>query len=134
MDSINKKQSDNDLRVKRSYDNGTIGYDDYKSPLWFTKSRNAIFYILGVIEVLLAFNFIFKLLGANPSSGFVTFVYSMAGIFIAPFSGIFYSFVTTGLAAKSVFDPATIIGMMVYAVAAWGLVSLIRLKVTRDRH
>ncbi|WP_333783040.1 hypothetical protein [Lutispora saccharofermentans] len=97
-------------------------------PLWFLKTRHAIYYILSVIEVLLAFRFIFKLLGANPRNGFVSFIYSIAGIFMAPFSGIFYSSTTNGLAAKSVFEPATLIGMAVYAVLAWGLVGLIRLK------
>lgn len=105
--------------------------DNAKTPLWFTRSRNAINYVLGVVEVLLAFRFIFKLLGANPRSGFVGFLYSITGILTAPFSGIFNSFVTDGLAARSVFEPATVIGMIVYAVAAWGLISLIRIKVSR---
>ena len=101
-------------------------------PLWFLKAKHAIYYILSVIEVLLVFRFIFKLLGANPRNGFVSFLYSIAGIFIAPFSGIFNSFVSSGLASKSVFEPAVLIGMAVYAVLAWGLVGLIRIKASRD--
>ncbi|HYE84268.1 MAG TPA: YggT family protein [Clostridia bacterium] len=100
-------------------------------PLWFLRTRHAIYYILGIIEVLLGFRFVFKLLGANPQNGFVAFLYSISGIFAAPFSGIFDPFVTSGLAAKSVLEPAVIIGMAVYAVAAWALVGLIKLKVTR---
>jgi len=130
MDNADK----DDINAKRIYGNGTIGYDEYKGSLWFVKCRNAIYYVLGVIEVLLAFRFIFKFLGANPDSGFVAFLYTITGIFTAPFLGIFNSFVTNGLAVKSVFEPATIIGMMVYAIAAWGLVSLARLKAVRDGH
>lgn len=101
-------------------------------PLWYLKARHGIYYILSVIEVLLGFRFIFKLLGANPQNGFVSFMYSMAGIFAAPFSGIFDSFVSPGLAAKSVFEPAAIIGMIVYAILARGLVGLIRIKATKS--
>ena len=106
--------------------------DNFNMPLWFLKTKRTIYYILSVIEVLLAFRFIFKLLGANPQNGFVSFLYSMAGIFTAPFSGIFNSFISSGLAAKSVFEPATLIGMVVYGVLASGLVGLIRLKAAKD--
>lgn len=102
-------------------------------PLWYIKARHIINYVLGVIEVLLVLRFAFKLLGANPSNGFVSFLYSITGIFTAPFSGIFNPFVTSGLAAKSVFDPATIIAMIIYAAVAWGLISLIRLEAHKER-
>jgi hypothetical protein len=104
------------------------GHEKYNVPLWFVNTRHAVYFLLGVIEVLLGFRFIFKLLGANPQNGFVAFIYSMSGIFSAPFSGIFDSLVSPGLAAKSVFEPAAIIGMIVYAVIAWGIISLIRIK------
>lgn len=111
--------------------NNNKGFDSYNMPLWFLKTRHSIYFVLGVIEVLIGFRFIFKLLGANPQNGFVSFLYSMSGIFTAPFSGIFDPFVSAGLAAKSVFEPAAIIGMAVYAVFAWGLVSLIRIKASK---
>lgn len=105
---------------------------DTDSPLWFIKTKHGIYYVLGVIEVLLAFRFIFKLLGANTQNGFVSFLYSMAGIFTAPFSGIFNPFVSPGIAAKSVLEPAVLIGMAVYAILARGLVGLIRLIAVRN--
>ncbi|MGI5998915.1 MAG: YggT family protein [Lutispora sp.] len=105
---------------------------DSNKPIWFIKTKHSIYYILGLIEVLLLFRFLFKLLGANPNNGFVSFLYSMAGIFIAPFTGIFYSFVSQGLAAKSVLEPSTLIAMIVYAVIAWGIVGLIRIKAEKD--
>jgi hypothetical protein len=106
-------------------------HDIFRTPLWFLKARHAIYYILGIIEVLLAFRFVFKLLGANPESGFVSFLYSVSGIFTAPFSGIFDSFVSPGLSAKSIFEPGTIVGMAVYAIIARGLVGLIKLKAVK---
>lgn len=107
---------------------------DDRISLWYIKSRNAIYYVLGVIEVLLAFRFFFKLLGANQASGFVSFIYSITGILSAPFKGIFSPYVTNGLSARSVFEPSVIIAFIVYAIAAWGLVKLIRLKAARDGH
>src|SRR6478609_2357189 len=52
-------------------------------------AANVVWYILGVIEILLAFRFVLKLLGANPNSGFVDFVYSVSGVLTAPFDTIF---------------------------------------------
>ncbi len=115
-------------------DNTGQEYSAHKPPLWYIKTRNVIYYTLGVIEILLVIGFIFRLLGANPASGFVNFIYITTGILKAPFSGIFYSSIADGLVAKSVFEPAAIIAMMIYAMAAWGLVGLLKLKVTRDGH
>ncbi|MDD3704804.1 MAG: YggT family protein [Clostridiaceae bacterium] len=107
-------------------------HDIFKTPLWFLKTRHATYYILGIIEVLLAFRFTFKLLGANLNNGFVSFLYSITGIFATPFSGIFNSTISSGLSAKSVFEPGTIIGMIVYAILAWGLVGLVKLKADKE--
>ncbi len=128
LNNSDRKQRSNNIKSKSLYSDGTMGHENYKMPLWFIKSRNAIYYILGVIEILLAFRFIFKILGANSQNIFVSFLYSMAGFFIKPFSGIFNSFLPYGLAANSVFEPAAIIGMVVYAVLAWGLVGLMRMN------
>ena len=127
MNSRSKKQRGNESKLK-SINNDKTAHESYKMPLWFIQSRNAIYYILGVIEILLAFRFVFRILGANSQNAFVSFLYSAASFFAAPFSGIFNSFVPYGLAAKSVFEPAVIIGMAVYAVIAWGLVGLLSMK------
>lgn len=89
---------------------------------------NGIYFVLGVIEVLLLFRFLLKLLGANPGSGFVNFVYDLSGIFIAPFKGIFSSATTDGDVTKGVFEPATLVAMVVYAIVAWGIVKLVHLN------
>ena len=88
--------------------------------------------ILGVIETLLGLRFLFMLLGANPRSGFTAFLYAITGIFIAPFSGIFNPVSTTGLATRSVFDPATIIAMAIYALVGWGIVKLLWIRASKN--
>lgn len=90
----------------------------------FTAKR-VIYYILGLLEILLAFRLIFKLLGANPGSGFVTFIYSITQIFLAPFNAIFRPAVTQGIETKAVLEPSILIAMAVYALIAWGIVKLI---------
>lgn len=135
MDDNNKHETghdEKDFRRYSTYGSNTLAYNDHPAPLWYIKSRNSIYYVLGVIEVLLAFRFLFKLLGANQASGFVSFIYTITGILAAPFKGIFSTFVTEGLSARSVFEPSVIIAFIVYAIIAWGLVMLIRLKAARD--
>ncbi|MBC8014369.1 MAG: YggT family protein [Sporomusaceae bacterium] len=89
----------------------------------FTASR-VVYYILGIVEVLLSFRLIFKLLGANPDSGFVSFIYTASQMLLAPFIAIFRSISTQGIETKAVLEPSTIIAMFVYAVIAWGIVKL----------
>ncbi|HBW34444.1 MAG TPA: YggT family protein [Desulfosporosinus sp.] len=96
------------------------------------QAKRVVYYILGVLEVLLAFRLIFKLLGANPQSPFVSFIYSVSQAFLIPFNGIFRSAVTKGIEAQSVLEPTTIIAMIVYAIMAWGIVKLI--EISRPAH
>jgi hypothetical protein len=92
---------------------------------------NGIYFVLGVIEVLLLFRLLLKLLGANPASGFVNFVYNISGILSAPFRAIFSSATNNGDVTKGIFEPATLVAMIVYCVVAWGIVNLVHLN-TRD--
>ncbi len=92
------------------------------------KARKIVYYILGVLEVLFAFRLIFKLLGANPQSPFVTFIYSVSQAFLSPFTGIFRSAVTKGIEIQAILEPTTIIAMIVYALVAWGIVKLIEIS------
>ncbi len=95
-------------------------------------TRRAVYYILGVLEVLLAFRLIFKLLGANPGSGFVAGIYSISQVFLAPFHAIFRTATSQGIETKAVLEPGTIIAMVVYALIAWGIVKLI--TIIRERN
>ena len=84
-----------------------------------------IYFIVGIIEVLLAFRFVFKLLGANPNSPFVAFIYGFSNIFYAPFAGIFSRATTRGAETTAIFEPSTLIAMFVYAVLGWGIIKLL---------
>ena len=84
-----------------------------------------IYFILGILEIFLAFRFVLKLMGASTSSSFVNFIYNVSGFFISPFKGIFRSGTGQGIETTSVFDSATLIAIIVYALVAWGIVKLI---------
>ena len=85
------------------------------------KVRRIIYYLLGALEVLFALRLGFKILGANTESIFISVIYSVTDIFLAPFNGIFRSAVTQGIETESVLEPAVIIAMIVYALLAWGI-------------
>ena len=96
--------------------------------------KRIVYYILGAFEALFAFRLIFKLLGANPESTFVSLIYSFSGNFLAPFSGIFRPEVIQGIETQSVLEFTTIIAMFVYALIAHGLVRLIEIcTVPKDK-
>ncbi len=82
-----------------------------------------IWYILGVVEILLASRILLKLIGANLNSGFTSFIYSISAPLALPFSGVLG--VTTSLA--NVIEWSTLIAMVVYAVVAFGFVKLFQL-------
>ncbi len=84
------------------------------------RGTQIVWYIFGLIEVLLAFRFVLKLLGANPEAGFTSFIYGITYIFAAPFLNVF------GITrvAGSVFEWTTLLAMFVYWVVAMGIIKL----------
>jgi len=84
---------------------------------------HVVYYIFGFIEILLLFRFVFKLLGANPASGFVAFIYTVTGMLVAPFARIFPIILTL--------EPATLVAMVVYWVLAWGIARLVEIQAIR---
>ncbi len=95
----------------------------YKKKKAIFRAYQIIWYILGVVEILLVFRVIFKALGANAGSGFTNMIYALSDPLAAPFAGIFG--VTT--AQRSVFEWSTLIAGIVYLLVAYGLVQLIQL-------
>lgn len=84
-----------------------------------------VYFFFGALEILLAFRLVFKLMGASVGNAFIGLIYGLSGIFILPFQGIFHSGVTQGIETSSVFEPSTLVAIIVYAVIAWGIVKLL---------
>lgn len=85
------------------------------------RGTQIVWYILGIIEILLAFRFVLKLLGANPAAGFTNFIYDVTYMFAAPFLAVFRS---SRIVEGSVFEWTTLLAMAVYGIIAWGIIKL----------
>lgn len=96
--------------------------DSFNSPSTkpLYRGTQIVWYILGLIEVLLAFRFVLKLLGANADAGFTTFIYGVTYVFAAPFLNVF----RVTQVAGSVFEWTTLLAMFVYLVLAYGIIKL----------
>ena len=87
-----------------------------------------IYFGVGIMEVMLLFRLVFRLLGAGASGAFVGLLYTVTNILILPFGGIFRSGFSQGVETTSVFEPATLIAMAVYVFVSWGIVKLVRIS------
>lgn len=95
-------------------------HTEVRRPLESVVAR-IVFFVAGVIEVLLAVRFVLQLLGANAEAGFVSFTYGLSGVFMLPFNAI----LGTTQAEGSVFDWSVLVAIAVYALVAWGITALI---------
>lgn len=86
------------------------------------RTYQVIWYILGIIEILLAFRLILKALGANPMSGFTNLIYALSDPLALPFLGILPVTATSNF----VFEWSTLIAAAVYLVIAYGIVELMQ--------
>jgi hypothetical protein len=84
------------------------------------RGTQIVWYILGLIEVLLAFRFVLKLLGANSAAGFTSFIYGVTYVFAAPFLNVFRITQVAG----SLFEWTTLLAMLVYWMIALGIIKL----------
>jgi len=75
---------------------------------------------LAVVETLLGFRLGFLLAGANPANGFVDFIYDVSEPLADSFGGIAVNRAVDG---GGVFESASLIAMIVYAVAAFLLLA-----------
>ncbi len=82
------------------------------------RGTQAVWYILSLLEGLLAFRFALKLLAANSGAGFTSFIYSVTHIFVAPFQAVFR---ISQPVQGSVIEWATLLAMLVYWFAALGI-------------
>jgi uncharacterized protein YggT (Ycf19 family) len=82
-----------------------------------------IYLVFGVIEALIAIRLILKLLAANPYAGFTSLIYSVTQPFVALFQVVFPDPQSKG----SVLEVSSLLAILVYALLAFGLASLVRI-------
>lgn len=90
------------------------------------KGRQIVWYILMILEIMLAFRFILKFTGANAGAGFSNFVYSITWPLVAPFLAVF----PIGSISTSIFEWTTLLAMVVYWIVALVIVQLFLISKT----
>src|SRR5262249_38211106 len=92
------------------------GYDppppQFPRPVWF---------MVSLLEGLLALRFLLMLMAANPRNAFAALVYGLTGPFVAPFRTLFATPGGDGYAIELY----TLVAMVVYFFAWWTIVRLI---------
>ncbi|KGF73493.1 hypothetical protein DO97_18465 [Neosynechococcus sphagnicola sy1] len=89
--------------------------------IWIT---NSIYWLSGMLEILLLLRFMLRLFGANPQNEFAQLINHLSAPFIAPFSTLFVS--PTSAGAANVFDINIVIAILAYALLCYLVVSLVR--------
>ena len=82
------------------------------------RGAQIVWYVLSVIEGLLAIRFVLKLLQANPAAGFTDFIYTLSSVFTLPFVSVFRYMRVDG----SVFEWTTLLAMLVYWLVAMAII------------
>jgi uncharacterized protein YggT (Ycf19 family) len=83
---------------------------------------NVVNFITGLIVLGLLIRFLFRLLGANPGSGIVEFIYISTSPLLDPFRGIFP---TDVIDPNNVLEYSSLIAIIFYLLFAWIVVVLI---------
>lgn len=96
--------------------------DNEKKDAQSDRSNAWVWYVVGIIDLLLLLRILFHLFGAR-AVGFTNFLYGFSGFFVAPFRGIFPSPKVEG----SYFDTAALTAIVVYALLGWVIARLIDL-------
>ncbi len=96
--------------------------DSYNSPRTKPLHRGTqiVWYILGILEALMAFRFVLKLLAANAGAGFTSFIYGVTYPFVLPFLSVFKISRVEG----SIFEWTTLLAMFVYWLIAIAIIKL----------
>lgn len=78
-------------------------------------ATRVLWYIFTVIQLLLFFRLVLRLIGANPNAPFTELMYSFSNNLIAPFQNV----VRPWQMGSGVFDWNIVIALIVYWLLAW---------------
>lgn len=105
--------------------NGTGHHQDTTDGQSQSLPGRVVWYLTGLVLVLLAFRFLLPLFGANLDTGFSSFIFTVTTPLVVPFSGLF-----SNIIVRQMFEvePNTLVAMAVYALIGWGLVKLLTIR------
>ena len=114
--------------IAGSSDHMSQVHTEVRRPIETVLSR-VVWYVFGLIDVIIAIRFLLKLFGANAGAGFVQMVYGVSGVFMAPFNAIFNATVVS----RATFEWSALVAIAIYTLIAWGIVVLIRAVSPREK-
>lgn len=84
------------------------------------RGTQIVWYMLSIIEVLLVFRIVLKILDANSAAWFTSFIYTITNPLASPFLRVFSITQIQG----SIIEWTTLLAMFVYWVIAIGIINL----------
>ena len=98
---------------------------------WFSR---IVWFIVGIMSVLLLIRFVLLASGADESAGFSQLIYNLTGWMVAPFAGLFGRAITyPGATGTAVIEFEALVAIAVYLLIAWGIVKLAQLALGTNR-
>lgn len=91
-------------------------------------AQRIIWFIVGIINTIIALRFVLLLFGANPSVPFVDFIYKLSEPFVSPFVSIFGQPVY----GQSVFEIGSLLAIVVYMLIGLLIVKAMTLARPQD--
>ena len=91
---------------------------------------NIVYFLFGVLGVVLFLRVILHLLGANAENGFANFIYGLSTPFVSLFGSLLQN---PSLSTTAVLEVTTIIAIIVYAILGWLIGRLLWLTLSRQR-
>lgn len=91
------------------------------------RAIHLVWFLAGVIDVVVGLRFLLKLFGASYQAPFVSLLYGISDPLVAPFRGIFP---TTGQGVF-IFEPPALVALLIYPLIAAGIVGVVRLMAGR---
>ncbi|GAB4200067.1 MAG: hypothetical protein OHK0022_20820 [Roseiflexaceae bacterium] len=92
--------------------------------------NQVVYFLFGIINVLIAIRFVLLALGASQASDFVRLIYGLTQPFVAPFLGIFGEPVIQ----NSVIEWASLVAIVIYSLLAYGISRLLAIAFTPSRN
>jgi hypothetical protein len=96
--------------------------------------KNLIWFIVGVLSILLLIRFVLLAAGANESAGFAQLIYGLTGWMVAPFAGLFGQSITyPGSAGTGIIEFEALVAIVVIVLIGWILTKIAELAVGTNR-
>lgn len=92
--------------------------------MMMSRINQIIWLLTAVLEILIGLRVVLKVLAANPFNAFADFIYNISYVFIIPFASLVQNPSLT--VTDSLLEVTSIIGMVVYALLAFIITTLIR--------